>query len=179
MNKPIVLETRRLFLREFVAEDLIPLHKVLGDPEISRFYPYNFDLARTENWILRNRTRYQTDGFGLWAVILKDSGELIGDCGLTLQPIQGEMLPEVGYHIRRDKQRMGYASEAASACVNWAFENHDYPAVYSYMKYTNLPSAAVAQKVGMRFLLEYPDPVNTFTRVYRITREEWEKKPLY
>ena len=177
MHSSIIPETRRLILREFVSTDLELLHEVLGDPEISRYYPYDFDLTRTENWILRNQKRYRTDGFGLWAVILKDSGQLIGDCGLTLQPIQGEMLPEVGYHIRRDKQRMGYATEAASACVRWAFENHGFPAVYSYMKYTNLPSATVAQKIGMRFLLEYPDPDNTFTRVYRITREEWETNP--
>ena len=175
MHSPIILETRRLILREFEEADLDSLYQVLGDREISRHYPYDFDLERTENWILRNRTRYQTDGFGLWAVILKESGELIVDCGLTLQPIQDEMLPEVGYHIRKDKQRMGYASEAASACIGWAFQNSAFPAVYSYMKHTNLPSAAVAQKVGMQFLLEYPDPVNDFTRVYRITREEWER----
>lgn len=170
----MIPKTKRLILREFTSDDLDALHKVLGDPEISRFYPYDFDRSRTSNWIARNITRYQTLGFGLWAVILKESGELIGDCGLTLQPIHGKMLPEIGYHIRRDMQRRGYAIEAAKATLEYAFRAFDYPAVYCYMKYDNLPSAAVASRLGMSLLEEYPDPENSFTRVYCITREEWE-----
>ena len=83
------------------------------------------------------------------------------------------MLPEVGYHIRADQQRKGYATEAAGACIRLAFEKYDFPAVYSYMKYTNIPSQRTAMKNGMKFVEEYPDPGNTFTRVYRITREEF------
>jgi len=112
-------------------------------------------------------------GFGLWAVVLKETGELIGDCGITLQNIHGEMLPEIGYHIRKDHQRKGYASEAAAECMRFAFEDLQMPAVYSYMKYTNAASYGVALKNGMRFVEEYDDPVNTKTRVYAITREEW------
>ena len=165
--------THRLILRELTPGDLDALHKVLGDPEISRFYPYDFNRERTETWIARNITRYRTLGFGLWAVILKETGELIGDCGLTLQPIHGEMLPEIGYHIRRDMQKKGYATEGAKATLDYAFRTFDYPAVYCYMKHTNLPSTAVATRIGMTFLEEYSDPENTFTRVYGITREEW------
>ena len=89
--------------------------------------------------------RYRIFGFGLWAVCLKDTSELIGDCGLTLQNINGEMLPEIGFHIRRDCQRKGYANEAARAVRNWAFRNTDYPALYSYCKYTNEPSIRTAE----------------------------------
>ena len=77
--------------------------------------PYIFDEKRVREWIERNMNRYKENGFGLWAVCLKDSGEMIGDCGLTLQHIDGDLLPEIGYHIRRDCQHRGYATEAAGA----------------------------------------------------------------
>jgi len=111
-------------------------------------------------------------GFGLWAVVLKETGELIGDCGITLQNIDGQMLPEVGYHISKAHQCKGYASEAAAACIRYGFEHFDFPAIYSYMKYTNVASYRTALKCGLRFIKEYPDPVNTFTRVYCIKKEE-------
>ena len=60
-------------------------------------------------WIESNIERYKTFGFGLWAVCLKENNEMIGDCGLTIQRINGVMKPEIGYHIRADKQKMGYA----------------------------------------------------------------------
>ena len=101
---------------------------------------------------------------------------MIGDCGITMQNIHGQWLPEIGYHIRADHQRKGYASEAAAACIRYAFENYDFPAVYSYMKYTNIPSQKTAIKNGMRFIEEYEDSDNTYTRVFAITRTEWEEQ---
>ena len=108
----MVLETKRLFLREMNPDDDQALFLVFGDPETMWHYPYTFDGRHVRDWIERNRNRYRKDGFGLWAVCLKETGELIGDCGLTLQNIHGETLPEIGYHIRRDCQRKGYAGEA-------------------------------------------------------------------
>ena len=169
----MILETERLTLRELTDDDHAALYAVLADSDIMAHYPYTFDEARVRRWIRRNRERYQQDGFGLWAVVLKETGEMIGDCGITMQNIHGTMLPEIGYHIRADRQRRGYASEAAAECIRYAFENLGFPAVYSYMKYTNIPSQRTAMKNGMKYIGEYPDPDNTYTRVYRITREEW------
>ena len=170
----MILETERLVLREMAQTDFDALYEIFSDAETMQHYPASFDKAKVHSWIERNRTRYRENGFGLWAVTLKETGELIGDCGITLQPIHGEMLPEIGYHVRRDHQQKGYASEAASACIAYAFEVLHFPAVYSYMKYTNVASYSTAMKNGMRFIEEYNDPVNTRTRVYAITREEWE-----
>jgi len=153
-------------------DDFDALYAVLSDPEIMMHYPYSFDEQRVRDWIERNMNRYKNDGFGLWAVCLKDTGEMIGDCGLTLQNIDDELLPEIGYHIRRDKQRMGYAKEAAAAVRDWAFANTDYPALYSYCKYTNEPSYKTAEAIGMHFEKEYPDEVNEVTHVSVIRREE-------
>ena len=172
----MILETDRLILREMDHNDYDALYAVLADSDIMEHYPYTFDEARVRNWISRNMERYRKDGFGLWAVVRKDTGEMIGDCGITLQPIHGQWLPEIGYHIRGDQQRRGFASEAAAACIRYAFENYDFPAVYSYMKYTNLPSQRTALKNGMRLMEEYEDPDNTYTRVFAINRTEWDEQ---
>ena len=172
MEQKIILETKRLFLREMNTDDFEALYKVLADRDIMQHYPYTFDEKRVNDWIERNMNRYRENGFGLWAVCLKDTGEMIGDCGLTLQNIEGKMLPEIGYHIRADHQRKGYAKEAATAVRDWAFANTDYPALYSYCKYTNVGSYKTAESIGMHFEKEYPDSENKITHVSVIFREE-------
>ena len=173
MNK--ILETERLYLREMDLNDQDALYKVLADAEIMQHYPYAFDEKRVKDWIERNMKRYVEYGFGLWAVCLKDTGEMIGDCGLTLQNIEGRMLPEIGYHIRRDCQHRGYAKEAASAVRDWAFKNTDYPSLYSYCKYTNEASYRTAESIGMHSEKEYPDEANEITHVSVIHRSDMKK----
>ena len=168
----MILETERLFLREMTMDDFDALYAVLSDAEIMQHYPYSFDEERVRSWIERNMKRYTDDGFGLWAVCLKDTGEMIGDCGLTLQNIDGQMLPEIGYHIRKDQQRKGYAKEAAMAVRDWAFGNTEYPALYSYCKYTNVGSFKTAESIGMHFEKEYEDEANKITHVSVIRRED-------
>ena len=172
----MILETERLILREMTFEDFDYLYEVLSDPDVTAHYPYSFDEERVKGWIERNIERYKNDGFGLWAVVHKESGRMIGDCGLTMQKINGEMLPEIGYHIHKDHRRKGYASEAAAGCIEYAFSHYDFEELYSYMKYTNEPSYRTAEKNGMKFVMEYPDPDNTFTKVYSISRKEWEDR---
>jgi RimJ/RimL family protein N-acetyltransferase len=70
-----ILETSRLMLREFTPEDAEPLALVLSDPETMRFYPAPLDRAEVDLWISRNLRRYREDGHGLWAMILKSSGD--------------------------------------------------------------------------------------------------------
>lgn len=170
----MTIETKRLVLREMNREDYDALYAVLADSDIMQHYPYTFDEARVRGWIERNIERYRIFGFGLWAVCLKDTGEMIGDCGLTMQNIGGVIKPEIGYHIRKDMQQKGYAKEAASAVRDWTFENTTYNMIFSYMKYTNTPSAKSAQSWGCHLVDEFEDEVNERTRVYAVTREEWE-----
>lgn len=169
------IETSRLVLREMNADDFEALYKVLADSDIMQHYPYTFDDKRVRGWIERNIERYRIFGFGLWAVCLKDTGEMIGDCGLTMQNIGGTIKPEIGYHIRNDMQRKGYAKEAAAAVRDWTFQNTPFNEIYSYMKYTNEPSAKAAMSWGCRFVNEYEDAENEITRVYMITKAEWQE----
>lgn len=172
----MILKTDRLIMREFTHEDFECLHEILSDKETMKYYPHPFSEEETIAWIQRNIDRYAKYGFGLWAVELKENGQFIGDCGITMQNIHGEMLPEIGYHINKTYQRRGYASEAAYECIRFAFEQLNFPIVYSYMKYTNEPSCRTALKNGMQFVEEYDDPVNTITKVYAITKEQWEER---
>ena len=112
-------------------------------------------------------------GFGLWAVCLKETGEMIGDCGLTMQFINHTIKPEIGYHIRKDYQRNGYAKEAAIAVRDWTFNNTPFNMIFSYMKGTNVPSSRTAVSYGCRPVDEYLDEENEITKVFGITREEW------
>ena len=171
----MLIETPRLILREYIPDDFSSIYKVLSDCEIMQHYPYVFDEERVRSWINKNIQRYKDYGFGLWAVCLKETGECIGDCGLTIQNIDGEQLPEIGYHVRRDWQRKGIATEAASAVRDWAFQNTKYDKIYSWMKYTNEPSWRTAMKIGMKKEKEYPDEVNGISYAFAITREEWKK----
>ena len=169
------IETERLFLREMTMDDYDALYAVLADPDIMRHYPYSFDESRVRAWINRNVERYGIFGFGLWAVCLKETGEMIGDCGLSMQLIGGVIKPEIGYHIRADMQRKGFAKEAATAVRDWTFRNTPFLKIFSYMKYTNEPSARAAQSWGCRQVDEFEDEVNEITKVFAITKEEWQE----
>jgi len=167
------IETPRLFLREMTEDDFDALYKVLSDKDIMRYYPYTFDEARVRWWIRRNIDRYRTFGFGLWAVCLKETGEMIGDCGLSMQLINGEIKPEIGYHIRADQQRKGYAKEASIAVRDWTFRSTPFNIVYSYMPQVNVPSSRTAMSYGCKLVDEYEDETNGMTKVFAVSREEW------
>ena len=167
-----VIETERLYLREMAENDFEALKNVLTDPEIMQHYPCAFDEAKVKNWIQRNIDRYRIFGFGLWAVCLKETGEMIGDCGLTMQFVNGQIKPEIGYHIRADKQRKGYAKEAASAVRDWTFTHTPFNIIYSYMKYTNEASIRTAISYGCRQVDEFEDDVNGTTKVFAVSRDD-------
>jgi len=182
-----ILQSPRLLLREFIAEDADALGQVLSDPETMRYYPAPYDRAGVEQWIERNRQRYRDDGVGLWAMLLKStplksnsedakipdltaSGsatgtragapsasaqggsaphELIGDCGITGQQVEGEHFYEIGYHLRRDFWGQGLATEAAIACRNWGFAHLKTERLISLIRPENLASRRVAERMGM------------------------------
>ncbi|MBQ3163954.1 MAG: GNAT family N-acetyltransferase [Lachnospiraceae bacterium] len=174
----MVIETERLILRDYNLEDFDALFEILSDAETMQHYPKPYDEEMTKHWIEWNIQNYKEYGFGIWAVELKETGEFIGDCGITIQNIDGEFLPEIGYHIHKKYWRKGLGSEAARAVRDWAFENTKYDCLYSYMKYTNIGSFSTAIANGMKKVKEYPDPKNTISYAYAITREEWQKMKM-
>ena len=145
----IILETKRLFLRELSPADEPALRRVLQDRAVMYAYEHAFSDAETADWLNNQLCRYRRDGFGLWGVARKETGTLIGQCGLTLQPFGQQSVIEVGYLFEKAYWHCGYATEAAIACKEYAFRELHAPAVYSIIRENNLPSQRVALRNGM------------------------------
>ena len=175
MKKNVVLQTPRLILREYTPADFDGLYAILSDPQIMQHYPRPYDENGTLRWLRWSFDNYRTHGFGLWAMERRDTGEFIGDCGVTMQIIDGQTLPEIGYHIHKSHWRQGYAKEAAAAVRDWLFCHTDFEAVYSYMTYTNVASYSTAASIGMKRIKEYSDQEDTLCYVYELTRSDWEQ----
>lgn len=145
----MILEAKRLILREMTQDDLPALQGILQDEETMYAYNGAFDEAETQAWLDRQLSRYAQYGFGLWAVVLKESGGMIGQCGLTMQPWRGDEVLEVGYLFNRAFWHHGYATEAARGCMEYAFDRLGAREVCSIIRETNLPSRRVAERNGM------------------------------
>lgn len=145
----MILETERLYLREMNQGDFEALCKILQDDETMYAYEGAFSNEEVQEWLDRQISRYRKWGFGLWAVILKETDEMIGQCGLTMQPWKDREVLENGYLFNRMHWHTGYAVEAAKACKEYAFEILKAEEVCSIIRDTNTASQKVAQRNGM------------------------------
>jgi len=144
------IETTRLLLRRLTRDDVDAIFAIIGDPIAMQYYPRTFTREDAVEWIDRNVSRYEKDDYGLLAVVLKSSGEVIGDCGLSWQLADEELVLELGYHLRRDDWGHGYATEAAQACMDYAFRVLKTNRLVSLIKPENVPSRRVAERNRMR-----------------------------
>ncbi len=146
----VVIETERLVLRRLTLNDTDAIFSVIGDPVAMQYYPQSFTRDDAVKWVERNLRRYHENGYGIFAVVLRGSGEVLGDCGLAQQFVEGLPQLEVGYHLRRCHWGHGYATEAARACMDYAFRNLAAEKVISLIRPENLPSRRVAERNGMQ-----------------------------
>ena len=144
-----ILETKRLLLREMTEADLGALKAILQDAQTMYAYESAFTDAEVRQWLDKTLARYENDGFGLWAVVLQESGEMIGQAGVSWQQADGERVPEIGYLFNRAHWHKGYAIEAAAACKRYAFDSLGFPEIYSIIRDTNIPSMNVAIRNAM------------------------------
>lgn len=155
-----ILTTERSVLRELVPEDFDEVCNLLQDERTMYAYEGAFSDDEVREWIDRQIGRYRRDGFGLWGMVEKSSGKLIGQCGITLQQWGERTVPEVGYLLRRDFWHRGFATEAARACIDYAFVTLDIAEIFSIIRDTNRASQRVAIRNGM-------SPVGEFVKHYR------------
>lgn len=167
-----MIETPRLRLRRFTRDDADALFEVFADPEARRFYPEMEERSAVERWIEKNLLRYEEHGFGLWAMIERESGRLVGDCGLSYQDVEGVSELEVGYHLLAAERRKGYATEAARACLDHGFRNTAASVIGSIVSPANEASRAVAARVHAN-VREFLRP-NGMKLFYFTRRREWE-----
>lgn len=156
----MVLETQRLFLREMTQADFPSLSKILQDADVMYAYEGAFNADEVQAWLDKQIQRYRELGFGLWAVVLKETGIMIGQCGLSMQEYNNGKVMEIGYLFQKAYWHHGYASEAAIACKEYAFNKLNAKEVYSIIRDTNIPSQNVAIRNGMTY-------VDKFIKHYR------------
>ena len=145
-----LISTSRLRLRAYLPADVDERAAMFADKQTMRYYPRTKSRNETIAWIDRNIRSYERNGFGLWVVELKSTGEFLGECGLVVQKVDGAREIELGYSIKRARWGQGFAPEAAIACRDHAFEVLGLRRLISIIHPDNVPSQAVARKVGMR-----------------------------
>jgi [ribosomal protein S5]-alanine N-acetyltransferase len=147
---PTVIETERLVLRELSLTDADDLLEIWGDERAMRLFPKTLNREELQGWIERNQKRYDDLGHGIWAVIVKESAQFAGDCGLVIQDVEGALELEVGYHFKPRFWGNGYATEAARGCLDYAFTRLGHRRVISMIRPENLPSRRVAERNGLQ-----------------------------
>lgn len=157
--------TRRLAFREMTPDDLDDLSLLLGDPEVLWVYPHPYSRDEARSWIEWNARLYREMGFGLWYLTLLETGEFVGECGLTPQSVEGVTEIEVGYHIRPAFWGRGLATEAAEACRVFARDVAGLDRLVAYIDPRNIASQRVAGKIGLTFEREAKVP-GKIVRVY-------------
>ena len=145
----MILETERLILREMTTSDYNDLCEILQDKEVMYAYEHAFSDEEVNNWLYNQFYRYKKYGFGLFAVVLKNNGKMIGNIGITMQKFGDSQVAEIGYLLNKNYWGKGYATEGAVACKNYAFDVLGLNEVYSIIRDNNFASQAVAKRNGM------------------------------
>lgn len=150
--KRVILETDRLQLREMTLSDIGALSSMLQDEKVMYAYNGAFNDEETLAWMQKQMQRYEEYGFGLWGVFIKNTDEMIGQCGITMQEYKATQVPEIGYLLANEHWHKGYAVEAATACREYGFNALHFDALYSIIRDTNIASQNVALRNGMSFI---------------------------
>ena len=146
-----VLTTPRLALRPWREDHLPALHRdILGSPEVMVFSLGAMSHDQTREWMHRKQRLHEESGFSHWAVERIEDGRLVGVCGIVYQELPEGRFPEVGYRFARDVWGQGLATEAAGACLDWAWANKNWGLVTAIIEPANRRSIRVAEKIGMQ-----------------------------
>ena len=142
--------TPRVILRPMVDDDLDDMAALLGDSVVMTYYPRPRTRDEAHAWITWTRDSYRDHGFGLWVLVERSTGEFLGDCGLTVQQVDGVNELEIGYHVRASRQGEGFATEAATAVRDHARDVLAAARLIAIIDPANLASQRVASKIGLR-----------------------------
>lgn len=157
---PIVLETPRLILRPWLEQDFEPFHALNSDHEVMQYFPKPLSRDESDALAKRIQSLIAENGWGFWAVELKENHQFIGFTGLHDQPEQFVFSPcvEIGWRFAKQYWHQGYATEAAQACLNFAFDTLALKQVVAFTTASNQPSEKVMQRLGMNFANVFKHP---------------------
>ena len=158
----MILETKRLYVRKYTLEDLPALHTILSDKETMYAWGHGFSIDESKEWLEKQLKSYKENGFGIWAIINKASGTIIGNAGLdrasinltNQKSIAKQEVVEIGYIVAKRFWGQGLGTEAARAVQEYAFKVLDLERVYCLIKEDNFASMRVARKLGGRIIGE-------------------------
>lgn len=146
--KDIILETERTFLKEFDPSDDQDCFELNNDPEVMKYTGDSvFESIEETREFLKAYPDYQQNGFGRWKVIVKETGQMIGWCGLK----KHDTFIDLGYRFKQSEWRKGYATETALACIKYGFEHLDMKEIVGRAHPENVASIRVLEKVGMKY----------------------------
>ncbi len=181
----IVLETKRLRIRNWLETDRPLFAEINADPKVMEFFPRQRSREESDALMDEVRQRIRETGLGFFAIALKDTDEPIGFLGLArtdLEPFLPDGTVEIGWRLAVRFWRQGYVTEAAEAMLRHGFEKHGLAEIVSFAVENNARSTAVMQRLGMRHDptrdFEHPRVPDTARHlkhhvVYVISREEW------
>jgi RimJ/RimL family protein N-acetyltransferase len=158
--------TPRLDFAAMEPSDLDFMARLLGDPRAMTYYPRPYTREEVAAWIEWNEGLCRERGFGLWLLILRETGQPVGDCGLTIQEVEGAEAVELGYHVHPDFQRRGLATEAAMAVRAYARDELGLDRLVALVHPANEPSMRVAEAVGLTLAGESERPSGTTLLVF-------------
>ncbi|HVZ38352.1 MAG TPA: GNAT family N-acetyltransferase [Candidatus Kapabacteria bacterium] len=173
----MTIETERLRMRRYTADDADIMMPILSDPVTMKFWPRPFTEEEARTWVLRNLPFYEQDGYGRYLVTRRSDGAIIGDCGIVHRLRDESSEHDLGYIIHHPYQGNGYATEGARALLRHAFQDRTLPHVSANMAHDNEPSRHVAEKIGMRLVREFFNERNRGIRTFLFTieRGEWSR----
>ena len=178
--------TERLHLRRWKESDKEPFAALNADPAVMEFFPNTLSREESDAFVQRIEERFEKWGFGLWAVELKETGQFIGYVGLAIPQFAAPFLPavEIGWRLAKEYWGKGYATEAANACLDVAFNQLGLKEIISFTVPANIPSRKVMERLGMTHnpgddfahpKLPADHPLSKHV-LYRISREQWQKQ---
>ncbi len=151
----IRIETPRLVLRSMQSSDFDALLLIFTDPKVmASFAAEPFTSEQMHGWLQRNLDHQAEFGYGLFSILHKPDGLLIGDCGLEQMELDGVRVAELGYDLRSDYWNRGIATEAAAAVRDYAFNVLQLSRLISLIRVGNVASRRVAEKTGMSLAAE-------------------------
>ncbi len=143
------LETERLHLRPVAEADFAAIHAILGDPAVMYAWEHGFTEEETRQWIGNCLARYERDGYSHFAVVRKETNRLIGLVGPLKETLEGKTYVGLGWLLRRDHWKRGFALEAAQVSLRYTFDVIGAKTVIADIRPENAASIRLAQRLGM------------------------------
>ncbi|MBA7801466.1 GNAT family N-acetyltransferase [Citrobacter freundii] len=155
-----MIETSRLILRQWGKTDMAAFADLNADPDVMRFFPAPMTRQESDSLAERFRDGIEQRGWGFWAVESKETHEFVGCVGLHPQPDKFPFSPctEIGWRLSKSYWRQGLATEAAEACLEYAFWVLALDEVVSFTSVLNKPSECLMKRLGMNKVEEFPHP---------------------